>query len=101
MINVQKLTSRSCTYQKHPSYFFSELAFVKQLQLELPSVEYYYLGFYIHSCPKMRYKGAYVPSDLLCPETYTWVALPKCIPTLEETRYARLNVLNGKLNSYE
>ncbi len=27
------------------------------------------MGFYIHTCSKMRYKAAYQPSDLLCPET--------------------------------
>lgn len=33
------------------------------------------MGFYIHSCPKMRYKGKLSGSYLLCPETYTWHAL--------------------------
>ena len=36
------------------------------------SYPYYYMGFYIHSCPKMNYKGSYKPSELLCPMTYTW-----------------------------
>jgi len=26
--------------------------------------------YYIHSCPKMTYKGAYAPSELLCPLRY-------------------------------
>lgn len=30
------------------------------------------MGFYIHSCPKMRYKGKLTGSYLLCPEAYTW-----------------------------
>ena len=34
---------------------------------------YYYLGYYIESCPKMKYKGDYHPSELLCPTTYRWV----------------------------
>jgi Arginine-tRNA-protein transferase, C terminus len=34
---------------------------------------YYYLGYYIESCPKMNYKGDYHPSELLCPTTYKWV----------------------------
>jgi arginine-tRNA-protein transferase len=38
--------------------------------LRLP---YYYLGYYIESCPKMRYKVEYRPSELLCPVTYRWV----------------------------
>lgn len=32
-----------------------------------PSLKYYYLGFYIHSCSKMKYKSQYRPSQLLCP----------------------------------
>jgi hypothetical protein len=27
------------------------------------------MGFYIHTCPKMRYKSEYRPSELLCPES--------------------------------
>jgi len=33
-----------------------ELAFVRRLHRTVPQIAYYYLGFYIHSCPKMRYK---------------------------------------------
>jgi arginine-tRNA-protein transferase len=33
----------------------------------------YYLGYYIESCPKMRYKIEYKPSELLCPVTFRWV----------------------------
>ena len=33
---------------------------------------YYYMGYYIHSCVKMRYKGAYAPSYLLDPESLEW-----------------------------
>jgi len=50
---------------------------------------YYYMGYYIHSCIKMRYKGAYSPSDLLCPETYTWHPLAGVLPLLEKEKYAR------------
>ena len=38
-----------------------------------PSLHYYYLGYYIHSCIKMVYKLDYRPSDLLCPVTLKWV----------------------------
>ena len=34
---------------------------------------YYYLGYYIHSCPKMNYKSQYDPSEILCPITKQWV----------------------------
>ncbi|KAG7462705.1 hypothetical protein MATL_G00187520 [Megalops atlanticus] len=68
-----------------------EIAFTRQLQKQSPKLCYYYLGFYIHSCPKMRYKGQYRPSDLLCPETYAWVPIERCFPRLESAAYARFN----------
>ncbi|XP_035982606.1 arginyl-tRNA--protein transferase 1 isoform X2 [Fundulus heteroclitus] len=68
-----------------------EIAFTRQLQKQSPKLCYYYLGFYIHSCPKMRYKGQYRPADLLCPETYAWVSIERCVPLLDSSRYARLN----------
>lgn len=36
--------------------YYREIAFTRQLQIQSPKLAYYYLGFYIHSCPKMRYK---------------------------------------------
>ncbi|XP_076020625.1 arginyl-tRNA--protein transferase 1 isoform X3 [Genypterus blacodes] len=68
-----------------------EIAFTRQLQKQSPKLSYYYLGFYIDSCPKMRYKRKYRPADLLCPETYVWVPVEQCLPQLEKTRYARFN----------
>ncbi|XP_024153500.1 arginyl-tRNA--protein transferase 1 isoform X2 [Oryzias melastigma] len=68
-----------------------EIAFTRQLQKQSPKLSFYYLGFYIHSCPKMRYKGQYRPSDLLCPETYTWVPIERCTGLLDNSRYARFN----------
>uniref|UniRef100_A0A4W5LTK1 Arginyl-tRNA--protein transferase 1 n=1 Tax=Hucho hucho TaxID=62062 RepID=A0A4W5LTK1_9TELE len=68
-----------------------EVAFTRQLQKQSPKLCFYYLGFYIHSCNKMRYKGQYQPSDLLCPETYVFVPIERCIPSLEQTCYARFN----------
>uniref|UniRef100_A0A674NNI9 Arginyl-tRNA--protein transferase 1 n=1 Tax=Takifugu rubripes TaxID=31033 RepID=A0A674NNI9_TAKRU len=68
-----------------------EIAFTRQLQIQSSKLSYYYLGFYIHSCPKMRYKGQYRPSDLLCPETFVWVPIEQCTPHLDNARYARFN----------
>ncbi|KAJ7179174.1 arginine-tRNA-protein transferase [Mycena filopes] len=47
-----------------------------------------YMGYYIHSCPKMKYKGDYHPSYLADPETYVWFPLKECLPLLEQNRYA-------------
>uniref|UniRef100_A0A8C3U8E8 Arginyl-tRNA--protein transferase 1 n=1 Tax=Catharus ustulatus TaxID=91951 RepID=A0A8C3U8E8_CATUS len=67
-----------------------EIAFTRQLYAQAPDLCFYYMGFYIHSCPKMRYKGQYRPSDLLCPETYTWRPIEQCLPLLEHSKYSRL-----------
>lgn len=56
-----------------------------------PEVEYYYMGYYIHSCPKMRYKSNLNPSYLLCPETYTWFAIEQCLAKINIDAYARFN----------
>lgn len=50
--------------------------------------QYLCLGYYVHTCPKMRYKGEYSPSYLLDPEEYTWHPLPECEKELDKTRYA-------------
>ncbi|XP_058553955.1 arginyl-tRNA--protein transferase 1 isoform X5 [Neofelis nebulosa] len=68
-----------------------EIAFTRQLHQKTSQLSYYYMGFYIHSCPKMKYKGQYRPSDLLCPETYVWVPIEQCLPSLENSKYCRFN----------
>ncbi|KAG7449238.1 uncharacterized protein BT62DRAFT_945332, partial [Guyanagaster necrorhizus] len=54
----------------------------------VPSMNYLYLGYYIHSCQKMRYKGQYSPSFLVDPETYEWYPLEQCTRLLDTNRYA-------------
>jgi arginine-tRNA-protein transferase len=52
---------------------------------------YYFMGFYIHTCEKMKYKGEYKPSDLLCPTTLQWYPLhPHCADVLSKYRFSPL-----------
>lgn len=67
-----------------------EIAFSRQLGLSDPNFCWYYLGFYIHSCPKMLYKGQYKPSFLLCPETYTFQPFEECVIKLNRNKYSVL-----------
>ncbi|KAA0189194.1 hypothetical protein HAZT_HAZT002833 [Hyalella azteca] len=67
-----------------------ELALTRELGREYSRLAWYYMGFYIHSCPKMRYKGHYEPSFLLCPETYSWCPLPPSVKKLDVNKYSRL-----------
>ncbi|XP_050027670.2 arginyl-tRNA--protein transferase 1 isoform X4 [Dermacentor andersoni] len=66
-----------------------EIAYARELHKMCPSIKDYCMGFYIHTCPKMRYKGNFSPSRLLCPETYTWHPIEKCKPLLDANKYCR------------
>ncbi|KAJ3892897.1 arginine-tRNA-protein transferase [Lentinula edodes] len=52
-----------------------------------PSLRYLYLGYYVHSCQKMRH-GEYQPSFLCDPETFEWYPFADCTALLAEYRYA-------------
>eukprot|EP01083_Nonionella_stella_P220904 789849_1 len=56
---------------------------------------YYYMGFYIHKCQKMRYKGKYHPSQLLCCKRLSWHSLDKCLKSLEESDYVEFSSIPG------
>lgn len=69
-----------------------ETEMTRKLHLcEPETFRYYYMGYYIHSCIKMRYKGNYTPSFLLCPESYRFVPIEGCLPKLDSSKYSRLN----------
>ncbi|KAL6841465.1 hypothetical protein ACP4OV_028608 [Aristida adscensionis] len=68
-----------------------EIDWVKTTQEHCPSLQYYYLGYYIHSCNKMRYKAAYRPSELLCPVRYEWVRYDLAKPLLDKSQYSVLS----------
>ncbi|KAL5801099.1 hypothetical protein ACOSQ3_032731 [Xanthoceras sorbifolium] len=68
-----------------------EIGWVKENQAHCPSLQYYYLGYYIHSCSKMRYKAAYRPSELLCPLRYQWVPYDNARPLLDRRSYVVLS----------
>jgi len=63
-----------------------EIQFTQQLGLP-----YYYMGYYIHSCPKMRYKGRFLPAHLLSPATYNWHNIDHCVQELETAKYSAFN----------
>lgn len=68
-----------------------EIDWVKQNQMHCASLQYYYLGYYIHNCGKMRYKATYRPSELLCPLRYTWVPFDAAKPLLDQKSYVVLS----------
>ena len=76
----------------------SEIEWVQKAQHSYPDLQYYYMGYYIQSCPKMRYKGDYEPSELLCPESYQWVSLTDDVrKQLENNAYRHLSDIPGAM----
>ncbi|KAJ3272171.1 Arginyl-tRNA--protein transferase 1 [Terramyces sp. JEL0728] len=74
---------------------FKEISTTLELYRENPSIHHYYLGYYIHSCPKMRYKAQYKPSQLLCPLTFDWVRADVAIPLLDQMKNTVLTHQEG------
>ncbi|KAG1806931.1 arginine-tRNA-protein transferase [Suillus plorans] len=80
---------------KHEKYSLGKLSAIREASLAreihdagVITMSSLAMGFYIHSCQKMKYKGGYSPSYLADPEKFTWFPLADCIPQLEKFRYA-------------
>jgi arginyl-tRNA---protein transferase len=57
-------------------FSFGKISALREAALALEeSYDYYYMGYYIHSCQKMRYKGNYKPQRILDPDTLEWCIL--------------------------
>jgi len=53
-----------------------EIEYTLFLQKNLSNnLKYYIMGFYIYDCQKMKYKGEYFPSEILCPYTLKFYSL--------------------------
>ncbi|KOS16075.1 arginine-trna-protein transferase [Malassezia pachydermatis] len=61
-----------------------EIQLARSLQATtLPDLSWYYLGYYIHTCQKMRYKGTFKPAELLDTMDNQWYPLEQIMPNLE------------------
>ncbi|PGH23533.1 hypothetical protein AJ80_02487 [Polytolypa hystricis UAMH7299] len=72
---------------------FGKLSAMREIAMTLEGgYQHYYMGFYIHSCPKMRYKATFQPQYILDPETYTWDLLDdEVCKKLDKRRYVSLS----------
>ncbi|KAB8235495.1 arginine-tRNA-protein transferase [Aspergillus alliaceus] len=72
---------------------FGKLSALREIALAIEvSYRYYYMGYYIHSCQKMRYKGSFRPQYILDPESNTWDPLDGELATkLDERPYVSLS----------
>ncbi|KAK6360259.1 Arginyl-tRNA--protein transferase 1 [Orbilia blumenaviensis] len=66
---------------------FGKLSAIREIALaEELGYEYYYMGYYIHSCPKMRYKCEYQPAQVLDPECYDWHTFDNAFRSILDSR---------------
>ncbi|KAJ2159298.1 Arginyl-tRNA--protein transferase 1 [Coemansia sp. RSA 552] len=62
-----------------------EMALVRTLNRQVSAeIEFYYMGYYIPSCPKMTYKARWRPADLLDLTTLTWVPIERCLERIRQ-----------------
>ena len=60
-------------HSDYEKWQFGKLSALREAALAIEGgYQYYYMGYYIHSCTKMRYKGDYKPQHVLDPESYEW-----------------------------
>nr|POE90575.1 arginyl-trna--protein transferase 1 [Quercus suber] len=62
---------------------FGKLSALRELTLALENgYEHYYMGYYIHGCKKMRYKGDYKPQYVLDYDSLGWDVLDDAMKAL-------------------
>ena len=57
-----------------------------------PRIAYYYMGYFIDTCEKMRYKASYRPSQLLDPFDYSWVWYDQSVTAIHRRGLTPLNL---------
>ena len=72
---------------------FGKLSALREATLALEGgYQYYYMGYYIHSCAKMKYKAEYRPQHVLDPESLEWNPLDgELCSLLDRKRYVSLS----------
>ena len=75
-----------------------EIELVRKLNKYNSNIKFYYMGFYIDSCVKMRYKGNISPSYLLCPETFIFHDYKWCKQNFDLSKTNRLTIGDKQTN---
>lgn len=84
---------------------FGKLSAMREIALTIEGkYDYYYMGFYIHSCVKMRYKASFGPCYMLDPESLEWNPFnEEHRKKLDQKKYVSLShdrdVANGALSA--
>ena len=82
---------------------FGKLSALREAALALErGYEFYYMGYYIHGCRKMRYKGDYRPQYVLDLHGFTWDPLDDELRRLMESRpYASMSQERERMAGHE
>lgn len=74
-------------------FSFGKIGALREIALaKEQGYKWWYAGFYIHSCVKMRYKGDYSPQYMLDPESYDWDLLDESLKKkLDSQQYMSLS----------
>lgn len=80
-------------HEDFEKWSFGKLSALREAALALEEgYEFYYMGYYIHPCTKMRYKGEYKPQHVLDPETNQWNPLePEIRQLLDNKKFVSLS----------
>ncbi|CAK1355206.1 unnamed protein product [Cercospora beticola] len=74
-------------HQDFESYAFGKISALREAALAREQgYQYYYMGYYIHTCKKMRYKADYKPQYVLDPHSLDWQPLNDELRALMESR---------------
>jgi len=72
---------------------FGKLGALREIALaKEEGYRYWYSGFYIHECIKMRYKADFVPQEILDPVSYSWDVLDTSLKQkLDQNKFVSLS----------
>ncbi|PSK36119.1 hypothetical protein B9Z65_5934 [Elsinoe australis] len=75
---------------------FGKLSALREAALAIEGRhQYYYMGYYIHSCQKMQYKGDYKPQYVLDPMSNEWHPMDAMKPYLDKEKFVSLSTKPG------
>lgn len=81
-------------HSDYEKYSLGKISALREATLALEgSYQFYYMGYYIHSCEKMRYKNDYKPQHVLDLETMQWHELNDDVRKLmDENHYMSVSL---------
>jgi arginine-tRNA-protein transferase len=82
-------------------YSFGKLSALREAALALEKrYDYYYMGYYIHSCAKMKYKNDYAPQYVLDIYSLNWDPLDaKMMALMDKHHFVSLSHLQNRSNA--